>query len=143
MRLLLFSSLLLVTTALAAQSADDLLAIRTTLTNYLDGATNNDYDQLASAFHPDARMQGITEDGLMNVNAREFFREIMQPGPPVNRVTRISGIDITGNLASARLEMDYPTFRFVDMMTLLKVDGDWLIVSKAYYREPREVESLK
>lgn len=73
----------------------------------------------------------------VSVNAVEFFRKGMKPGPPSKRQTRVSSIEINGNAASARLEIDYPTFRFIDYMNLLKIDGEWKIVSKIFFREMR------
>lgn len=114
--------------------------IERTLNYYLEGGTNNDFDLLSRAFHPTATMRYIRE-GYTDVNALDFFRKGMRPGPKQDRVTRIVSIDVSGNAASARLEIDYPTFTFVDYMTLLEIDGEWLIVSKVFHRRTREVGS--
>lgn len=108
-------------------------AIATTLNYYLEGGTNNDFETLKKAFHPDARMISMGQT-MMNVNAVEFFGSRMNPGPPQNRETRIVSIDVAPGAASARLEIEYPTFIFVDYMTLLNIDGEWKIVSKVYTR---------
>ena len=131
--LLLFS----VQTAVA-QDANEFEAVTTTLNYYLDGGTNNDFNTLKQAFHPDASMQFITGEGEhQNVNALEFFGSRMKPGPKSDRQTRITSIEINGTAASARIEIDYETFRFIDYMNLLKIDGEWKIVSKIFYRESR------
>ncbi len=107
--------------------------IEKALNYYLDGGTNNDFETLKKAFHPDARMIWMT-DATQNVNALEFFGGRMQPGPPQDRETRIVAIDISQGAASARLEIEYETFMFVDYMTLLEIDGEWKIVSKVFTR---------
>jgi hypothetical protein len=33
--------------------------------------------------------------------------------------------------------LDYPTVKFVDYMTLLKINGEWKIVNKSFYAEPK------
>ena len=76
-------------------------------------------------------------DGYTDVNAVDFFREVMEPGPAVDRQTRVVSIVVSGTAASAILEIDYPTFTFVDFMTLLKFDDGWKIVSKAFYQRMR------
>jgi protease I len=109
--------------------------ITTTLNYYLEGGTNNDYATLAKAFHPEAMMQSVGGNGHQNVNVLEFFKKGMKPGPRQNRTTRIVSVDVQGNAAQAKLTITYEGFRFIDYMTLLKVDGKWLIVSKVYYKE--------
>ena len=41
------------------------------------------------------------------------------------------------NTASAKIILDHPATRFVDYMSLLKIDGEWKIVSKIFYAEPK------
>jgi len=101
---------------------------------YLDGGTNNDFETLKKAFHETATMKFIGGDGYTEVNALDFFKKGIKPGPKSNRKTRVVHIDVAGLAATAKLEIDYPTFTFVDYMTLLKVDGTWKIVSKVFYR---------
>jgi hypothetical protein len=123
---------------LAAQNAQDYAGVQRAVRYYLDGGTNNDFTTLEKAFHPEATMQFINGQGKhVSVNAVEFFRNGMKPGPPSDRQTRVSSIEINGNAASARLEIDYATFRFIDYMNLLKIDGEWKIVSKIFFREMR------
>jgi protease I len=62
----------------------------------------------------------------------------MKPGPKQNRKTSISYINVTGTAANARLEIAYPDFAFIDYMNLLKVDGEWKIVSKIFYKKTKE-----
>ena len=101
---------------------------------YLEGGTNNDYDQLAKAFHPDASMTYIADGKYKSVNVLEFFKAGMKPGPPQNRKTSILSIDVAGHAANAKLKIQYPDFYFMDYMNLLKIDGEWKIVSKIFYK---------
>ena len=84
-------------------------------------------------------MKYITADGYQETNALEFFSENMTPGPRQDRITRIKSIDISGNSASAHIEIEYPTFSFMDYMHLLKFDDDWKIVSKIFYRQEKGI----
>lgn len=133
-RSILALGLLLATASPTLAQSSDFEDIETTVSYYLDGGTTNDFELLSRAFHPSATMRWIGRDGYTDVNAVDYFREIMRPGPPQNRETRVVSIDVSGNAASAILEIDYPTFTFVDYMTLLKIEGEWKIVSKAFYR---------
>ena len=47
---------------------------------------------------------------------------------------RIADIDISGTVASVRLELDNWTgHKFTDMFTLLKVDDKWKIMNKVFH----------
>lgn len=126
-------SILIFSMGLQAQESD-LQLVEQTLNYYLEGGTNNDYETLKKAFHPTASMKFVGEQ-YKEVNALSFFKEGTKPGPKQNRATRIVSINITGNAASAQLEIEYPTFIFIDYMNLLKIRGEWKIVSKIFYKK--------
>ena len=115
----------------------DYQQIEKTLNYYLEGGTNNDFDTLKKAFHSTASMKYIGEE-YTEVNAIEFFEGIMKPGPKQDRKTRIIAVSMTGNAANAQLEIEYPGFFFIDYMNLLKIDGEWKIVNKIFYRKNKE-----
>ena len=113
--------------------------VEKTVTYYLDGGTNNDFTTLKKAFHKNATMKFVGDE-YKEVNALEFFEKGMKPGPKQNRKTRIAYINVSGHAANAKLEIEYPTFTFIDYMNLLKIDGEWKIVSKIFYKKVHEVE---
>ena len=119
-------------TSIIAQDTDYGL-VEKTVNYYLEGGTNNDFETLKKAFHETATMKYIGKE-YTEVNALEFFKSGMKPGPKQNRKTRIAYINVAGNAASARLEIEYPTFTFIDYMNLLKIEGEWKIVSKIFHR---------
>ena len=122
--------------SLQAQDSDYAL-VEKTVNYYLDGGTNNDFETLKKAFHETATMKYIGGE-YKEVNAIEFFKKGMKPGgPKQNRKTRILSLDITGHAANAKLEIEYPDFYFIDYMNLLKIDGEWKIVSKIFYRKEK------
>lgn len=130
--LLTLFAVVLAFSAVAQQSDEEM--VRTTLNYYLEGGTNNDFQTLEKAFHVDATMKYIASDGYREVNAISFFRDGMKPGPKQDRETIIESVDISGNAAHAKLVIKYKNFSFIDYMNLLKIDGEWKIVSKIFYR---------
>ncbi len=119
-----------------AQNADDDL-VKKTLSYYLDGGTNNDFNTLKKAFHKEARMKYIRQGEYHDVNAIEFFEKAIKPGPKQNRKTSIQSVSIAGNAASAILKIEYETFYFTDYMNLLKIKGEWKVVNKIFYRDKK------
>jgi hypothetical protein len=52
-----------------------------------------------------------------------------------DRKTKIENIAVYGNAAVAKITIEYPTFYFHDIMSLLKTKEGWKIVSKIFYRQ--------
>jgi hypothetical protein len=50
---------------------------------------------------------------------------------------RIVASTCTDDAAFAKIELDYPKVKFTDYFTLLKVDGEWKIMSKVYHGQPK------
>ncbi|AXT53388.1 hypothetical protein D1818_22105 [Aquimarina sp. BL5] len=121
-----------ITTELHAQQTD-LERIETTLNYYLTGLVNNDAKTLTKAFHPTATMKWIDKD-YKEVNAIKGLTEGMDGSPLKEKIkTRVVSVNISGNAASAQLEIQFPTFTYIDFMHVLKIDGQWKIVSKIFY----------
>nr|WP_298997430.1 nuclear transport factor 2 family protein [uncultured Allomuricauda sp.] len=135
LRTLLFVFLLTSAFSLCQAQESDYQLVAQTVNYYLEGGTNNDYETLKKAFHETATMKYITKDGYKEVNALEFFSGMDASKPKQDRKTRIANITISGHAANARLEIEYPTFTFIDFMNLLKIDGEWKVVNKIFYRK--------
>ncbi len=119
----------------AQSQSDEFAQVSKVLNYYLVGGTNNDLEMLSQAFHENATMKFISSDGYKEVNAIAFFRKGMKSGPAQDRKTSIESIEIAGNAAQARLKIEYGTFFFHDYMQLLKIDGEWKVTSKIFYKE--------
>jgi hypothetical protein len=50
---------------------------------------------------------------------------------------RVAEVDVAGDAAIAKLELERPDAFVTDYMSLLKVDGRWVIVNKVFARENR------
>lgn len=119
-----------------AQESDYKL-VEKTVSYYLKGGTNNDFETLKKAFHKNATMKFISNGTYKEVNALNFFKRVIKEGPKQNRKTQISYINVSGNIANAKLEIEYPSFTFIDYMNLLKIDGEWKVVNKIFYRKQK------
>ena len=111
--------------------------IQTVLTYYLDGATNGDSIMFSKAFHPDGQMRFMRNDTVMNIVLKDFMARMRNTGNKTDRKTKIENIQVFGNAASAKLTIEYPTFYFHDIMSLLKTKEGWKIVGKIFYREEK------
>lgn len=121
----------------SAQISDE-EGVKQALMNYLDGGTYGDTVKLSAAFHVSASMKFIDNKTgeFRDVPIRDFLnRAKANAGKTSNRKTKIVYTTISGTAAHARLEIDGGTYKFHDYMNLLKVNGEWKIVSKIFWRE--------
>jgi hypothetical protein len=126
------------TLAIAAPSiASDDTGVRVPLELYLKAHATGDPDLIRKAFHADARVLFVRE-GKFTILPPRSSRTASTASPPtkVQRKRAIESVDVAGNAASARIKLDYPQTDFTDYMQLLKIDGEWKIVSKTFYAEP-------
>jgi hypothetical protein len=132
--------LLAISFALAGNAQTDIKTIQeieTVCTYYLDGGTNGDSIMFSKAFVPDGQMRYMRNDTLFNVSLKDFMARIRNNGTKQDRKTKIESIHVFGNAATAKLTVEYPTFYFHDIMSLLKTKEGWKIVSKIFYREEK------
>lgn len=115
----------------------ELQSIENTINQYFDGMINHNSESIAKAFEPSAPMKWNEKGKYMNVNAVEALSEYVNANDPVKVKTSIVAINVVGDAANAHLELEYDTFFFVDFMHLLKIDGQWKIVSKTYTTKPK------
>jgi hypothetical protein len=126
---------------LSARWADE-AAIRQTVQFYFDGGKNRDSLTLRKAFHPEARMLFAREGKLVVVPIGEYITRVgsesLKPGEVDSTERKVVSVDVVGDAAVAKLELKRPNAVLTDYMSLLKVDGRWLIVNKIFTRDMRE-----
>ncbi len=102
--------------------------------HYIDGARSGKGDDMKPAFHEDATVFGYVGPDLFAGPIQNLFAWTDDNGPATELEDRIASIYVTGTIATVRLELENWTgFRFTDLFTLLKVDGDWKIMNKVFH----------
>jgi S1-C subfamily serine protease len=121
-----------------AQSSADSAGVRGALQHYLNGQVTGSADEMRAAFHPDARMTFVRDGKISIMPIQEFITRFdgKAAADETQRRRRIVSMDITGTAASGVIELDYPTTRFVDYMTLLKDGERWVIIAKSFHAFP-------
>ena len=109
-------------------------AITRTIQHYIDGAMSGRGEDMKPAFHQQATIFGYVGPDLFAGPIQGLFEWHDQNGAAKDVEVRIASIDISGTVATARLEIDNWTgHRFTDMFTLLKVDGQWKVMNKVFH----------
>jgi putative lumazine-binding protein len=132
--------LLLAASAARAQEGTPEAGARVPLELYLKGHATGNGDYWRQAFHERARIEGL-RDGTLFSRTREEFAAAA-PGKPADdeaqRHRRIVSLAVTDDAAVATIELDYPKVKFTDYFTLLRIDGQWKIMSKVYHADPKK-----
>ena len=114
-------------------------AVRVPLENYLKGHATGDPEYMRRAFYTEGKLIFMREGKYATRTFEEYINGMTgKPAPDeAQRKRWIESIDISGNAAIGKIILDYPTAKFTDYMTLLKIDGEWKIVNKSFYVEPK------
>ncbi len=113
---------------------DDETAVRAAVAQYFYGILYYDEALLRATFHPDAQVSGIRKDGRLD---HQRFHDWVAytrgkaPGP-AGRENSIAHMDISGPAASVRTELQWPSVHYTDYLSLLKIDGRWVIANKIW-----------
>ncbi|MBV8394391.1 MAG: nuclear transport factor 2 family protein [Alphaproteobacteria bacterium] len=119
--------------------SSDVAEIEKVLQVYFDGLYEGDTKKLGSAFHPAAHLYAAGPDGKAIDWPRAEWFKYVEGRPSAKsqgsaRADRIVSVDFSGpTTAFAKVECQIPPRYFTDYLTLLKTDGRWQVIAKAYH----------
>ena len=107
---------------------------------YFDGLHHSDTARLRQVFHPEAHYFCATTGELQHWDMAQYFPVVDKRPSPASlvhaRTDRILSIEFAGPVtAFAKLECSIPPKHFTDLLTLVKLQGRWQIVSKVFHYE--------
>jgi hypothetical protein len=119
-------------------------AIEAVIRDYLEGMIYGQTDRLESAMHPLCMQSGHYKGNYEFFPRDEFIEalkseKMQEPGTPY--VADIVSIDLSGDVAVAKVTDDCFSTSFTDYLTLIKHDGRWQIVMKAFVDHGNKYES--
>ena len=109
---------------------------------YFDLMYDSDTSRFDRVFRPSAQLHGFQE-GQMSMWSAQKFKEVIagRPSPKSVKAPRQEEILLldfafaTQALAKVRVRIN--TIVFIDYLTYHRIDGEWMITSKAYHVESR------
>ncbi|HKQ81692.1 MAG TPA: nuclear transport factor 2 family protein [Steroidobacteraceae bacterium] len=110
-------------------------AVRAVVEEYVAAAGVRDVARLEAIFHPQALMSGYLNDQKMIGSLRPLYDFLRQQQGDTSGTHRweIPVIEVTGSIASVTLtEKDFFGMDFTTYFHLVKLDGNWKIVSKLF-----------
>ena len=114
----------------------DIAAITDVVQLYFEGTHFSDGDKMEQAFAPGCQIIGKT----MRAERDDWIAQIRERESPASKGApfdyKIDSIQVDGDIAVARLNVPINGMQFTDVMTLLRLDGGWRAVAKAFFRHP-------
>ena len=115
-------------------------AIAKTIQTYFDSMFLSDGDKVHQAFHPNAKITGYMGTNLLEQTVDEFASFVGDQSPSAkdkgeSPLLETLYVDISGNTAVAKVRDGYLGMVFVDTLSLLQLDGQWVIYNKLFYVE--------
>lgn len=130
--LTLFMLLAITFTAVAQ---NDLAAVRSTLTDYMEGTSKGQVARIKKAFTPTASLYSVNPDGTQKRLPIGEYIGYFKEGQTRDRKGKIISVDIVNDAAHAKVEIISGNTKFTDYMLLLKLKDGWKIINKSYTRE--------
>ena len=125
-----------------ASKMDDKTKIEKIIKLYFDSMYHSNAQLVKEVFHPAAKITGYVDDKLEEMNTNEFAKFVgeQKPSPAGNNdpeMLEIVSVDIAGKTAVAIVRDDYLGDTYLDTLSLLKIDANWLIYNKLFHIEDK------
>ena len=119
----------------------ELESIRQVANKYVEGCHTGDIALLRSAFHPQAMMYGVSGENLVVAPIEGLYAYLEANEPPAKtgepHECFISDIRYEGGAALVEIVQESCFGNdYTNYFQLLKIAGEWLIVSKSYSATP-------
>jgi hypothetical protein len=115
-------------------------AIEAVIQTYFDCMFESSSEKAKAAFHPGARISGYLGENLEDMSVDDFAAFVASHQPSAKDKgeearLEIVSIEIAGQVAVAQVRDDYLGHTFLDLISLLKIEGEWRIQNKLFHIE--------
>lgn len=109
-------------------------AVIAAVNNYLMGISDakNAQERIQAAFYSSTNLHSLDEDGNLKFQPRDSLIEMVKAGNVPEHKGSILNVEVTNDMAFAKVHLDLSDRDFYDYLTLLKLNIGWKIVSKTY-----------
>ena len=117
-------------------------AVTQLLARYFDGLYHGDAALLAEVLHPQAHYITASDGTLLHRDMASYLPIVAARASPARqghvRTDRIVGITFAGPVtALAQVECSLPDRDFIDLLSLVRLEGRWWIVGKVFHHTMR------
>ena len=112
--------------------------LKQTVETYVNGYLQAEAPLIEQVFFPHTHLLS-TEDGKLDQTSMpewlENIRDRKNKGDVRTATSEILVLDVTDDAAITKVILTFKTFKFVDYLSLLKIEGSWQIVGKIYVQQ--------
>lgn len=120
---------------------EDRHAIGLVLDDYFSGLYTGDTDLLRSVFHPQAASFASVNGQPFHTTIGAWLESVANRTSPAELGERCSmtvmSVDVLGTIAIAKVHVPARGFNYYNFLSLLRQDGQWLIVNKVFVDLPK------
>jgi regulator of protease activity HflC (stomatin/prohibitin superfamily) len=140
--LIIFGIIFMNTTSHAEQATSDVDAVKGPLQSYVRAHETGNADFIRQAFTKDAKVIGYMGGQFISWDLEEYAARFS--GKPAEdealRKRSFEVLDQSADAAVAKVVLDYPSVKFIDYMSLLKINGEWKIVAKSFHAQMKATQ---
>lgn len=126
--------LLLLAAGLQAQT-DDKTQIESVIKDlYFEGWMTGDTAKIGKAMHATCHLKYFRDSSFTDISRADYLSRFKPRAKESGVAGRIVLLDITGNIASAKCELETGKALFTDYFNLIKTNEGWFIVDKVSTR---------
>lgn len=118
-----------------SQTAEE--GARAAAMDYIDGTANGNIEQIRRAFHKDAALYAVNDEGGLRRIPIDQYIGYFKPGQKTDRDGKIISLDVVNDAAQVKIEILSGQWKFTDYLLLLKLGEGWKIIHKSFTRVPR------
>jgi hypothetical protein len=111
--------------------------IKTTIQLYFDGWATGDTSKIGKAMHSTCHLKFFRDGQFTDMTRAEYLARFKPRQRPDGLAAGIVALDVTGNIASAKTEIDTGKDVFTDYFNLIKTNEGWFIVDKVSVRRTK------
>ncbi len=137
MKNVLFALCCLIGFSAFAQSEDE--GIKSSISAYTEGFTKGDTASLGRAFASNALLRNLNASTgkLVDTPLRKFIAGMPTGG--AKATGNLVNYSYAGTSAVATVEFKFDDFKYIDLLSLVKINDDWKIVCRVYSRVALDV----
>jgi len=109
--------------------------IELTIQNYFEGYQKAEAELIKKSFHKDVKLLS-SSDGILEITLLDDWLknldERKKAGDYRRGELKIESINQTAEAAAVKLKIRFHETEFTDYLSLLKLEGNWIIVGKIY-----------
>lgn len=114
-------------------------AVEAVVRKYFQGLHEGDIAKLQAVFVRHAVINGYYEGECISQDLHAYLNVVKRLPSPIllgeDFDMEIAGFETVGHIASVRTRYLYEALRFTDYLSLMKIDGEWKIVSKLFHHD--------